>query len=133
VHAMRCSSVPCEKEGAGETVADSRASKMHHGAEQVSRSIILLFWLLRSSEDLPSVIEVDTRHLHARYKYTLAKARACSETSAFGAFDPATFLLVPFGRICEAAQFGLFRHQHRVHTNHQAIARLSKRSDRQQR
>jgi len=36
VHAMRCSSVPCEKEGAGNTVADGRASKMHHGAEQVS-------------------------------------------------------------------------------------------------
>ena len=46
VHAMRCSSVPCEKEGAGKTVAKSKTSKMHHGAEQVSRSIIhLLFWL----------------------------------------------------------------------------------------
>jgi hypothetical protein len=45
VHAMRCSIVPCEKEGAGKTVAESKASKMRHGAEHVGRSIIHLFRL----------------------------------------------------------------------------------------
>ena len=30
VHAKRCSSVPCEKEGAGDAVADSKASDTHH-------------------------------------------------------------------------------------------------------
>jgi hypothetical protein len=94
VHAKRCSSVPCEKEGAGEVVADSKASDTHHCAEDVSRSIIHLFFL-RSSEDLPSVIEVDTRHHHGRYNYPLAGARACSETSAFVAFDPAAVLPLP--------------------------------------
>jgi hypothetical protein len=133
VHAMRCSVVPCEKEGAGKTVAESKASKMRHGAEQVSRSIIHLFGLFTLIKNLPSVIKVDTRHLHGRCKYTLAKACAWSETSAFGAFDPATFLLLPFGRIREVARFGLFRHQHRVHINHQAIARLSKHWEQHQR
>lgn len=50
---------------------------------------------LHSSDDLSSVIEVDTRHHHGRYKYTLAGARACSETSAFVAFDPAAVLSLP--------------------------------------
>src|SRR6266446_4838685 len=45
VHAMRCSGVPCEKEGAGEAVADSKASDTHHCAKGVSRSSIQLFWL----------------------------------------------------------------------------------------
>jgi hypothetical protein len=44
VHAVRCDSVPCEKEGAGETVADSKASNMHNCAKGIGRSI-LLFWL----------------------------------------------------------------------------------------
>jgi hypothetical protein len=44
VHARRCSSVPCEKEGDGEVVADSRASDTHHCAEDVGRSIIHLSW-----------------------------------------------------------------------------------------
>jgi hypothetical protein len=44
-HANLCSSAPCEKEGPGEVVADSRASDTHHFAEDVSRSIIHLFWL----------------------------------------------------------------------------------------
>jgi hypothetical protein len=38
------------------------------------------------------VVEVDTRHHHGRYKYTFAGALACSETSAFVAFDPAAVL-----------------------------------------
>jgi hypothetical protein len=44
VHAKRCSGVPCEKEGVGETVADSKASDTHHCAKEIGRSI-QLFWL----------------------------------------------------------------------------------------
>jgi hypothetical protein len=44
VHAMRCASVPCEKEGAGETVADNKASDTLHCAKGIGRSI-QLFWL----------------------------------------------------------------------------------------
>ena len=40
VHAKRCSSVPCEKEGAGEAVADSKASDTRHCVKGVSRSSI---------------------------------------------------------------------------------------------
>jgi hypothetical protein len=35
VHAMRSSAVPCQKERAGEAVADSKTSDMHHCAEGV--------------------------------------------------------------------------------------------------
>jgi hypothetical protein len=42
-HAMRCANVPCEKEGAGEIVADSKASDTHHRAKGISRGI-QLFW-----------------------------------------------------------------------------------------
>jgi hypothetical protein len=37
VHAKRCSGVPCEKEGVGETVADSKASNTHHRAKGIGR------------------------------------------------------------------------------------------------
>jgi hypothetical protein len=43
VHAMRCASVPCEKEGAGEIVADSNASDTHLCVQGIGRSI-QLFW-----------------------------------------------------------------------------------------
>jgi hypothetical protein len=39
VHAVRCASVPCEKEGVGETVADNRTSNTHHCAQGIGRSI----------------------------------------------------------------------------------------------
>jgi len=45
VHAKRCSSVPCEKEGAGQAVADSKASDTRHRVKGVSRSSIHLFRL----------------------------------------------------------------------------------------
>ena len=44
VHAVRCVSVPCEKEGAGETVADSNASDMHNCAKGIGRSIRLVWF-----------------------------------------------------------------------------------------
>jgi hypothetical protein len=44
VHAERCASVPCEKEGVGETVADNRTSNTHHCAKGIGRSIQLT-WL----------------------------------------------------------------------------------------
>ena len=113
VHAKRCSSVPCEKEGAGEAVADSKASDTHHCAKRIGRSIHL-FRLSMFIIGLASIIEADTRHRHhGGWEYTLAGVRACSETSAFGAFDPSTVLLPSTsGR-----------------TNHQVVARLSKHSE----
>ena len=43
VHAKRCSSVPCEKEGTGEAVAASKASDTRNCVEGASRSIIRFF------------------------------------------------------------------------------------------
>src|SRR5216684_4845723 len=45
VHAKRCSSVPCEREGAGEAAAHSKASDTRHRVKDVRRSSIHLFWL----------------------------------------------------------------------------------------
>src|SRR6202171_236266 len=65
---------------------------------------------LRSSEDLASVIEVDTHQ--SGYEYTLAGARACSEPSAFVAFDSAAVRSLPESGIaahqaeCEAVRSG---------------------------
>jgi hypothetical protein len=61
VHARRCARVPCEKEGAGETVADSKASDTHHRAKDIGRSIHL-FWLSMFITGLASIIEADIRH-----------------------------------------------------------------------
>jgi hypothetical protein len=52
VHAKRCARVPCAKEGAGETVADSKVSDTHKGAKGIGRSIPL-FWLLMFIAGLP--------------------------------------------------------------------------------
>ena len=70
VHAMRCSGVPCEKEGAGEAVADSKASDTRHCAKGIGRSI-QLFWLsmfirglhAQSKSILDIVIRADTNTL----------------------------------------------------------------------
>jgi hypothetical protein len=59
VHAMRCAPVPCEKEGADETVADSKASDTHRRAQGIQ-----LFWLSIFIMGLASVIEADTRRRH---------------------------------------------------------------------
>jgi len=75
VHAKRCSSVPCEKEGAGQVAAHSMASATRHCAKDVSRSIIHLFWLfwrstfirgpaIRKSKSILDFIMADTnKHL----------------------------------------------------------------------
>ena len=93
VHARRWSSVPCEKErGRPPRIARPapRATVSKASAEAAS----IYSGFPRSLEDPPSVVVVDTHQIG--YEYTLAGARACSETSAFGAFYPATFLLLPF-------------------------------------
>jgi hypothetical protein len=95
VHAKRCSSVPWEKEGAGEAVAHSKASDTRHRVEGFSRSSIHLFRRSTFIRGLPSVIEVDTQQ--SEYGYTLAGARSCSETSAFVALDPTAALLSESG------------------------------------
>jgi hypothetical protein len=46
---------------------------------------------------------------------------------------PLQSFLLSFGRICEAAQFGLFRDQHRGRINHQVITESSKRWEQNQR
>jgi hypothetical protein len=71
VHAMRCASVPCEKEGAGETVANSKASDTHHCVKGVSRSrihfILALYVHLRTchlqSKSILEIIIADTNTL----------------------------------------------------------------------
>ncbi len=136
-HAKRCASVPCEKEGAGEAVAD-RGPATRTTAPRTSAEVSSIYsGFLRSSEDLPSVIEVDTRHHHGRYKYTLAGARTCRETSAFVAFDPAAVL--PLSESGSAAHRADMRgcpvrsSSTSGRTNHQVSARLSKRWERHQR
>jgi hypothetical protein len=37
VHAERCSAVPCEREGAGEAIAHSKASDTHDRAKGIGR------------------------------------------------------------------------------------------------
>ena len=92
VHARRCSSVPCEKEGVDETVKDSKASNTHHCAKGIGRSV-QSFRLSVFIAGLASIIEADARHRHhGRWEYTLVGTCACSETSAFGAFDLAAVL-----------------------------------------
>jgi hypothetical protein len=59
VHAKRCSGVPCEKEGAGESVADSKASDTHNRAKDIGRSI-QFFPLSMFIIGLASTIEADT-------------------------------------------------------------------------
>jgi hypothetical protein len=63
VHAMRWTRVPCEKEGVGETVADSKASDTHDRAKDIGRSI-RLFWFSMFIIALAFIIEADTRHRH---------------------------------------------------------------------
>jgi hypothetical protein len=58
VHATRCSGVPCEKEGVGETVADSKASDTHD-RKDIGRSNRLL-WFSMFIIGLASIIEADT-------------------------------------------------------------------------
>jgi hypothetical protein len=84
VHARRCSSVPCEKEGVNETVANIKASDARHCVKGDIRSSIDLFRLSAFIRGLAIRIEVDTHQ--SGYEYTLAGARACSETLAFVAF-----------------------------------------------
>src|SRR3982074_1723101 len=74
---------------------------------------------LRSSEDLPSVIEVDTHQ--SRYEYTLAEVRACSQPSGFVAFDPAAVLPLPeSGSAAHRAECGAVRSGRVQHRGAQA-------------
>jgi hypothetical protein len=63
MHAIRCSGVPCEKEAAGEAVADSKASDTHYCSKGIGRSI-QLFCLSMFSGGLACIFEADTRHRH---------------------------------------------------------------------
>jgi hypothetical protein len=59
-------------------------------SEASARAAFAYFGFPRSSKNLLSVIEVDIHR--SGYEYTLAWARACSEASAFVAFDPAAVI-----------------------------------------
>jgi hypothetical protein len=63
MHAIRCSGVLCEKEAAGEAVADSKASDTHHCSKGIGRSI-QLFCLSMFIGGLACIFEADTRHRH---------------------------------------------------------------------
>jgi hypothetical protein len=105
VHARRCSSVPCEKQGTGKTVADSKPTTTHHFAKRIGR--IQLFWSSMFIIGIASTIEADSRHLHHdRREYTLAETCACREMLSFGPFDLSTVLLLPL------LKFGLLRCQY---------------------
>jgi hypothetical protein len=93
VQARRWSSVPCEKEGVGKAVADSKASDKRHRVKCVSRSSIHLFRSSAFIRGSPSAVVVDIHEIG--YEYTFAGARACSETSAFVAFEAVAPLRFP--------------------------------------
>jgi hypothetical protein len=64
VHARRCSGVPCEKDGAGDAVADSKPAPRATVLEASAEAASIYSGFPRSSEDLPSVlIRVDTNTL----------------------------------------------------------------------
>lgn len=75
VHAICSSGVPCEEEAAGDAVTESNASDTHH----LTKGIRMFM------AGLTCIIETDTG---VSWKYTFAGVGACSEMSAFGAFDP---------------------------------------------
>jgi hypothetical protein len=101
VHAKRCSGVPCEKEGAGESVADSKASDAHHRAKDIGRSIEF-FPLSMFIIALASIIKADTDIVIIADRNTLAPE----------------FALVAKRQPLELStplqpRFGLLRHRHR--------------------
>ena len=57
VHAKRCSSVPCEKEGAGQAIADSNASDTRHFSKAPTEAESIYSEFLGSSEHLRSVLK----------------------------------------------------------------------------
>jgi hypothetical protein len=74
VQARRWSSVPCEKEGVGEAVTDSKKSDKRHRLKCVSRSDIHLFRFSAFIKAPPSAVVVDSHEVG--WKYTLAGALA---------------------------------------------------------
>jgi hypothetical protein len=49
VHAKRCSSVPCAKQGAGEAVVDSKVSDPHNCGKRIGGDLLDLFARMGSS------------------------------------------------------------------------------------
>jgi hypothetical protein len=59
VHAKRCSSVPCAKQGAGEAVVDSKVSDPHNCAKRIGRSSVhlqLSMFIRGLMEDLDTLL-----------------------------------------------------------------------------
>jgi hypothetical protein len=59
VHAKRCSSVPCAKQGAGEAVVDSKVSDPHNCGKRIGRSSVhlqLSMFIRGLMEDLDTLL-----------------------------------------------------------------------------
>ena len=118
VHATRCSGVPCAKEGTGETVADSKASDTHNRAKGIGRNI-RLFWFSMFIIGLASIIEADSDIVIMADRSTLVPEFALvAKRQPLELSIPAAVLVSPPASI---------------RTDHQIIARRSKRSEQFQR
>jgi hypothetical protein len=134
VHAKRCSGVPCEKEEAGEIVADSKASDTHNRAKGIGRSI-QLFWRSMFIIGLASIIEADTRHRRHADRNTLSPefALVVKRQPLELSIPPQSFCFPSVGyarlpsSVCFVINVGWVR------TNHQVITPLSKRREQNQR
>lgn len=89
VHAWRCSAVPCEDERAGQAVASSKHRDMHDRTKDLDRRGVHLFWPVVFIQKSRVVNRSRYWTSSRRHRYALAGARACRETSALVAFDPA--------------------------------------------
>jgi hypothetical protein len=137
VHAIRCSDVPCEKEAAGEAVADSKTSDTHHCTKAIGRSIQLLCLSMFigglaciSKPILDIVIMADRNTLLP--EFALVAKRLPLELSI-----PLQSFHFP-KRAGRRADVGgcparSVSPSTSVRTNHQVIARLSKRREQYQR
>jgi hypothetical protein len=138
VHARRCSSVPCAKQGAGEAVAGSMATNNHHCAKGIDRNSTTLFWLSlfiggpamhnRSLLDLIMQISIHpcwslrlSRNVRV---YSFRPRRSPYASQILGAGHRAD------RRVCSVQSAS---YQRRVRTNHQVVTHLSKRREQHQR
>ena len=137
VHARRCSNVPCEREGTGEIVTDSKASGTHHCANDISRDTIHLFRPSTFIKDVPScsesilhIIMADTdtrlpgRVLVARGRHLELSTPPEFFRASTRAADCADQRRRPVSPVSP---------RRRVRSNHQVIASLSKRLGRRSR
>ena len=122
VHAKRCSRVPCEKAGAGEAVADSKASDTHNCAKGIGRSI-RLFWLSMFIIGLASITLSSQIGIHSCRSSRLE--RNVSVWSFRPLYSPASLQADMRGRPVRSVSLSISGR-----TNHQGVAGPSKRWER---